>query len=132
MHNRGARTLDACRPVGEGYYAIVSHEKGKHTHLAYVLEVPHELGKAQEIFNINHEGSFIITVKNPDVKGNAGITSLSKAEFPKHLREKFEEKKFIPIDPPDFLNYKHAQVILIAAKGNNFKIKIVFTEFKMI
>ena len=36
------RKGDAARPVGEGKYAIIKHQN--HTELAYVLEMPKELG----------------------------------------------------------------------------------------
>ena len=35
---RGDRTLEACRPAGEGFYSIVQQQNT--THLAYILEVP--------------------------------------------------------------------------------------------
>src|ERR1043166_2659015 len=42
---RGERTQPAARPAGEGLYAIVDHDS--HAHLAYVLELPKELGPVQ-------------------------------------------------------------------------------------
>ena len=51
------------RPVGEGKYAIVDHNN--HTELAFVLELPKELGEAQKELGIEKEASYIITVINP-------------------------------------------------------------------
>ena len=53
------------RPVGEGKYAIVNHNN--HTELAFVLELPKELGEAQKELGIEKEASYIITVINPKV-----------------------------------------------------------------
>jgi hypothetical protein len=57
---RGERVLEPCRPLGEGYYAIVAHEKHEHTHLVYVLELPKEIGTVQKAFNIREEGIILI------------------------------------------------------------------------
>src|SRR5919202_5409529 len=58
------RRGDAARPVGEGKYAIVKHHQN-HTELAYVLELPKELGDAQKELGIEKEASYIISVINP-------------------------------------------------------------------
>src|SRR5689334_18770378 len=58
---KGERTVAGARPCGEGVYGIIEH-KG-HTHLAYVLEFPEELGDVQKAFRIEREGSFIVSVK---------------------------------------------------------------------
>ena len=59
------REGDMTRPVGEGKYAIVDHNN--HTELAFVLELPKELGEAQKELGIEKEASYIITVINPKV-----------------------------------------------------------------
>jgi len=53
--------------AGEGLYSILKHKD--HTHLVYVLEVPDKLGDVQHSFKIEHEGSFILAVKNPFAPG---------------------------------------------------------------
>jgi hypothetical protein len=47
-----------------GAYAIVSHNN--HAHLAYSLQVPEVPGEVQEAFGIGKEGSFVISVGNPE------------------------------------------------------------------
>ena len=59
------REGDMARPVGEGKYAIVDHNN--HTELAFVLELPKELGEAQKELGIEKEASYIITVINPKI-----------------------------------------------------------------
>lgn len=44
-----------------GVYSIVDH--GRHTHLAYELEVPEEPGEVQKQFCILKEGNYIIQIK---------------------------------------------------------------------
>ena len=40
------RKGDAARPVGEGKYAIIEHQN--HTELAFILEMPQEIGEAKK------------------------------------------------------------------------------------
>ena len=54
------------RPVGEGKYAIINHSNN-HTELAFVLELPKELGEAQKDLGIEKEASYIVTVINPKI-----------------------------------------------------------------
>lgn len=66
------------------------------------------------------EASYIITVKNPE-RGqpvNAGLSEEQQAEFPKKLMEKFRDRKFAEVDPPDFLNYEGAEFVLVAASAD--------------
>lgn len=113
---RGERELPAARSAGEGVYAIVRH--GDHTHLAYSLELPREPDQVQRDLKIEPEGSYIISVKNP-TKGSpegAGLRGEQKAGFPKKLMEVFRDRRFADCDPPDFLDYEGAELILIGAK----------------
>ncbi len=56
-------------------------------------------------------------MKNPDVSAppGAGLRPQQEADFPKRLQERFGERRFIPADPPDFLNYEGAELLLIGA-----------------
>lgn len=110
---RGVRETPSARPCGEGVYRIVRH--GNHTHFIYALELPEKPDKVQKELNIREQGNYIISVKNPD-KGqpaNAGLSKDQKADFPKKLKELFEDKRFVPIDPPKFLNYDFAELMFI-------------------
>ncbi len=112
---RGERELPSARPAGEGVYAITRH--GDHTHLAYSLELPERRGEVQEAFRIEDEASYIITIKNPEKPSprGAGLRGGKKADFPKRLMEKFDGRRFSDADPPDFLDYEGAEMILIGA-----------------
>lgn len=112
---RGERERPAARPAGEGVYAIARHDD--HTHLAYALELPEEPGEVQRELGIREEGSYILSVKNPDVPAppGAGLRPRQKADFPRRLQERFGERRFIAADPPDLLNYEGAELLLIGA-----------------
>ncbi len=112
---RGLRSIPPARPAAEGIYTIVRH--GDHTHLAYFLELPKHQGPVERELNIQREASYIIAVKNPETPSppNTGLGSKHEAQFPEGLQRKFKARRFIPVDPPDFLNYEGAEIILIGA-----------------
>lgn len=113
---RGERHLPGARPAAEGVYAIVRH--GDHTHFAYALELPDEPGEVQEELNIEREGSYILSVKNPE-KGNpsgAGLRPRQKADYPESLQERFGDRRFIAADPVGLLDHEGAELLLIGAR----------------
>lgn len=125
---RGERTRPAARPAGEGRYRIVRH--ADHTHLVYALELPKEPGDVQRELNVEPEGSFIISIKNPQKPSPAqtGLRGRQRAELPRHLLEKFEGRRFCDADPPDFLDYPGTEFILIAAREGSEELGL---EIKM-
>jgi hypothetical protein len=113
---RGERIQPPARPVAEGAYVIARH--GDHTHLAYRLELPDGRGGPQLELNIEHEASYIISVKNPQVPSPAGLgrpRSAVAASLPAGLQDRFGGRRFIPVDPPDFLDQPGVEFVLIAA-----------------
>jgi hypothetical protein len=115
---RGERRVPAARPAGEGVYAIVRHEG--HTHFAYALELPERPGEVQRELNIEPEASYILSVKNPEQPSppGAGLGKGQKAQFPKHLKERFGRHRFLNADPPDLLDYEGVELLLIGAHEN--------------
>ena len=114
---RGKRRLAAATPAGEGKYTIVRHDN--HTELAYLLELPEIPGPTQREFEIKKEASYIISIKNPDAKVPgfaAAFSSGKKPEYPKNLKEKFGDRRWISIEDPELLNYENTQVLLIGAR----------------
>jgi Protein of unknown function (DUF2795) len=113
---KGKRRLAAAAPAGEGKYTIVKHDN--HTELVYILELPEMPGPIQKEFEIKKEASYIISVKNPNVKvpGFTTFSSNKKPEYPKHLIEKFGDRRWISIEEPDLLNYENTQILLIGAR----------------
>jgi hypothetical protein len=112
---RGERHVAPARPAGEGVYALVRH--AGHTHLAYALELPATPGEVQRALNIAPEGSYIAAVKNPEAPSlpDVGLDETRRARFPKPLAERFRGRRFIPIDPPDFLDHEGAEIVFIGA-----------------
>lgn len=106
------------RPAGEGVYALVLH--GNHTHLAYVLELPLLPGEVQAAFNIKPEGRFVIAVKNPEATSppGVGLEVGSQAEFPEELKARFGDRRWVSVDPPDFLNYEGTELVLIGGQDD--------------
>jgi hypothetical protein len=118
---RGERLLPAARPAGEGVYVLVRH--GSHTHFAYLLELPQRRGDVQRALNIEREGSYVISVKNPDAPSppGVGLDPSRRARYPKKLRERFGERRFIDADPPELLDYEGAEILLIGASGDPYR-----------
>jgi len=106
------------RPAGEGVYALVLH--GNHTHLAYVLELPLLPGEVQAAFNIKSEGRFVIAVKNPEATSppGVGLEVGFQAEFPEELKARFGDRRWVSVDPPDFLNYEGTELVLIGGRDD--------------
>ena len=111
---KGKRRLAAAIPAGEGKYTIVKHDN--HTELVYILELPKMPGPIQKEFKIKKEASYIISVKNPNVKVPGFTASEKKPEYPKHLIEKFGDRRWISIEDPDLLNSENTQILLIGAR----------------
>ena len=114
---RGKRRIAAAAPAGEGKYSIVKHDG--HTELAYLLELPEIPGPTQREFEIKKEASYIISVKNPNISvpGFASFASSEKKpQYPKHLMEKFGDRRWINVEDPQLLDYENAQLLLIGAR----------------
>lgn len=121
---RGKRRLAAAQPVGEGKYFIIIHDS--HSELAYLLEIPTVPGPSQAEFEIKKEASYIVSVKNPEIF-ISGYEAFSKKDerkpvYPKHIRDKFGEKKrWINVDDPEILDYENTQLLLIGARKRNIE-----------
>jgi hypothetical protein len=110
---RGERHLAPARPAGEGVYALVRH--GDHTHLTFALELPEKPGEVQRELNIREEGNYIVAVKNPEQPAppGVGLPEREQAEVPQHLQRQFEGRRFVPVDPPAFLDQEGAELVFI-------------------
>ncbi|MGB7664571.1 MAG: hypothetical protein WBL67_17705 [Nitrososphaeraceae archaeon] len=112
------REGDMARLVGEGKYAIVDHSN--HTELAFVLELPKELGEAQKELGIEKEASYIITVINPKMPRREEYLPRT-GEAPKYpesvLNDFGNDENFVPLSRNlRFIDYQNAQIILIGAR----------------
>ena len=109
------RARTPARPAGEGVYALASH--GNHTHLLYALELPQEPDEVQRELNIGKEGAYLLSVKNPEAGSppSAGLDDERKAEFPPDLQERFGGRRFLGVNPPDFLDHEGAEILLMGS-----------------
>ncbi len=81
------------------------------------LELPDEPGDVQRALNNVREGSSIVRVKNPETPSptGPGLDDSRRAKSPKRLRERFGDRRFIDLDPPDLLDYEGSEILLIGA-----------------
>lgn len=101
-----------------------TRKKQIHTHLIYKLEFPppDKDNEPQESLNIKREGSYIIQVKNPEQGTSSGwfrgLQTKRKALYPASLQSRMGSRRFVPADPPDFLNYEGCELLLISASDD--------------
>jgi hypothetical protein len=74
----------------------------------------------QRQLNLEPQAGYIVTVRNPQVPPPPGAPAGSgrPPRFPEALQARFGGRRFAPVDPPDFLDYEGAEVILIGAAGD--------------
>jgi len=103
-------TTEPATPFAEGIYAITS--TGRESHLAYHLTVPSSIGEIQMELGLHEQGSFVVSVKNPETPspGNAGLDN--PAKYPEDLQKKFRGLRWMPL-VPEVLGYEGTQVLLI-------------------
>jgi hypothetical protein len=112
---RGERTRPAARPAGEGVYAFV--QAGRSMHLVYALELPKRPGPVQRDLGLEAEGSFVVSIKNPErgAPPGVGLSEARKAEYPEEKQAEFGSRRFAPSDP-GLLDYEGAEFVLIGAR----------------
>ncbi|HTE65906.1 MAG TPA: hypothetical protein VK736_06570 [Candidatus Binatia bacterium] len=113
---RGLRHIPAGRPAGEGVYAIARHNN--HTHLAYLLELPPMPGPVQEALRILPRAAYVVVVRNPRTDSAVGLDPARRAKLPTSLQKRFRGRRFIPLDPPDFLDHEGAEVLLVGTRAD--------------
>ena len=111
---KGTQHESEAVPVGEGRYKIVQKEDT--SRLAYKLARPEKVGEAQKELGIQQEATYILSVRNPDVKVK-GFPE-EKPDYPKTLAKKFADERWIAVDDPRLLNYEKAQMVLIGAHAS--------------
>jgi uroporphyrinogen-III synthase len=107
----GTRRQEPVRPIGEGVYAITRTED-RTTHLAYSLTIPTELGEVQEDLGLRSQGSFVISVKNPERGGPANARLPQGPDYPKAIIEEFRGLAWAEVQPK-YLDYQNTQILLI-------------------
>jgi hypothetical protein len=110
---RGIRLVGAAKPVGEGRYQLVEHRG--HSELAYVLELPRRVGPAQAEFEIKATASYVLAVKNPDVRVPGFPESDEAVRLPSRFKAKFGGRRWIEADDPTLLDHEGVEILLMGA-----------------
>ncbi|KAF2028756.1 tetrapyrrole biosynthesis, uroporphyrinogen III synthase [Setomelanomma holmii] len=108
---QGTRRIDPVTPVAEGVYAITRTED-RTTHLVYSTTIPSDLGEVQEDLGIKDQGSFIISVKNPERSGPSSASLPQKPDFSKEIIEEFRGLAWSEVKPK-YLDHEYCQILLI-------------------
>ncbi|KAL6780070.1 hypothetical protein ACKKBF_B14555 [Auxenochlorella protothecoides x Auxenochlorella symbiontica] len=109
----GERVVGACRAAGEGAYSILEHGSG--TNFVYRLELPTEPGEAQRMCGIELEGSFGLSVKNPNKTSNPAVGLREKADLPEALENEFQGYAWIAARDPKLLDYERVELLFVGA-----------------
>jgi hypothetical protein len=108
---QGTRRNDPVTPVAEGVYLITRTEDAT-THLVYSTTIPSEIGEVQEDLGIKDQGSFVISVKNPERSGPANASLPQKPDFSKEIIEEFRGLAWSEVKPK-YLDHEYCQILLI-------------------
>jgi hypothetical protein len=115
---RGRRRQPSARRAGEGRYRIFRH--ADHTHFAYTLERPDEPGDMQRDMRIDPLASYIIAIKNPrrPWQSPEETSKGDPTSLPGSLQARFRGRRWIPADPPEFLDHEGVEFVLIGASDH--------------
>ncbi|KAL6707841.1 hypothetical protein ACN47E_003741 [Coniothyrium glycines] len=108
---QGTRRIDPVTPIAEGVYAITRTED-RTTHLVYSTTIPSDIGEVQEDLGIKSQGSFIISVKNPERSGPASASLPQKPDFSKEIIDEFRGLAWSEVKPK-YLDHAYCQILLI-------------------
>jgi hypothetical protein len=108
---QGTQHTDPVTPVAEGVYMITRTEDAT-THLVYSTTIPSELGEVQSDLGIKDQGSFIISVKNPERSGPASASLPQKPDFSKEIIDEFRGLAWSEVKPK-YLDHEYCQILLI-------------------
>lgn len=120
---RGKQRQKVSVPAAQGRYQIFFHDD--HTELAYKVTEPERRGKALRELGIRKEASYVLSVKNPDIKV-PGFSS-KKADYPKYLQKKFADKRWIDVTDSRLMDYEETQLLLIGAHKNLDELNVRIT-----
>ncbi|KAL1793827.1 hypothetical protein ACET3X_007248 [Alternaria dauci] len=111
---QGKRRTEPVAPVAEGVYALTRTED-RTCHLVYSVTIPREMGEVQDDLGIRDQGSWIVSVKNPERKGPASAQLDQKPGFPEEFIEEFRGLAWVEAKPK-YLDYEYCQILLIGEK----------------
>ncbi|WVR03883.1 hypothetical protein IAU60_000882 [Kwoniella sp. DSM 27419] len=131
---RGTRHQGAARPAARGHYILHSpqdkladspdHNRQRDFKclLAYEITTPthDDFGSVQSELGIEEKGAIVLQVKDPNAENRnnpraAGIPREKRAQYPDQLQELFAGRRFIPANPPSFLDYSGTELLIITS-----------------
>ncbi|ORY27465.1 hypothetical protein BCR39DRAFT_538148 [Naematelia encephala] len=130
---KGRRHQPAARPAARGHYILHSprdeladspeHDRQRDFKLllAYEITTPvHEdFGNVQKELGLEPSGAIVLQIKNPDAPNTnpraASIPKEKRASYPEKLNGLFHGRRFIPANPPAFLNYQGGELLIISS-----------------
>lgn len=105
--------------VGEGVYAFTNTGGGRGaSHIAYMLTVPASPGEVQNDLGIKEQGSFVISLKNPESSGPANAQLPQGPDYPREFIDEFGGRGWMPAEPKH-LDYANAQILMIGEDFDN-------------
>lgn len=110
---RETHPLPPARPCGEGVYAIVRH--GRHTHLAYALELPEEPGEVQRELGISAQENPYLAIRNPllEAREEAVLSpQVVLPDYPPDLLGLFGDLRWHAADPVRLLDYEGVEILI--------------------
>jgi hypothetical protein len=107
----GHRKARSC-VLATGVYGIFFHDG--HTHLGYVIEYPTNITDLHKQFNLEQEGSYVISVKNPTMESK-NFAKKNRLNFPSHVLAHFSNKEWVPLQPY-FLEFSGTELMLVESK----------------
>ncbi|KAL7419740.1 hypothetical protein Q5752_005656 [Cryptotrichosporon argae] len=129
----GKRHQPGARPAARGHYILHSPRDGLADDpstdrqrdfkllLAYSITTPteEEFGNVQKELHIVSEGVLAIQVKDPNVESGDNPRAVSlpiekRAKYPEALQSNFRNRRWIPANPPTFLDYTGTELLLIS------------------
>jgi hypothetical protein len=129
-YSTGTRHQEPARLAARGAYAIVNNEADvpsrRTTHFGYYISHPEEMGEVQETLGIKKAAAYVMQVKNPLAPATIPGMHTKGAPYPEGILKDVFGKgergresyglRFTGCEVPELLDYKGAEVILIATK----------------
>jgi hypothetical protein len=109
----GHRKARSC-VLATGVYGIFFHDG--HTHLGYVIEYPTNITDLHKQFNLEQEGSYVISVKNPTAESK-NFVKKKRPNFPSQMMGHFSNKEWVPLQPY-FLEFPGTELMLVESKSS--------------
>ncbi|KAG6916180.1 hypothetical protein DXG01_008110 [Tephrocybe rancida] len=132
---RGTRHEEPARLAARGAYAIVNNDPEVPskctTHFGYHISHPSDIGDVQKELGISKAASFVLQVKNPLAPTTDPRQGHGKgAEYPQEIMTGVFGKggtkgrqsyglRFVTCEMPELLDYKGAELLLIAARDGD-------------